>query len=238
MFGNNLSSFIERKGVEFLSYTNADIRNLEDIDIHRGFHIIRDPRDIVVSAYFSHKYSHPTRQAQELVPLRKKLHEASLEEGLFIEIDFLQHIFEQIYSWDYRRENILEMKMEDLIADPYEKFIDIFSFLGLVSGESPNFVSQLKDKVKNMARLGNSVGSASSNSRKLAVKDFLYHVYENRFSKKSGGRNQGQENIENHYRKGTSGDWVNYFKDEHKEHFKEKYGDFLVKLEYEEDGSW
>jgi hypothetical protein len=44
--------------------TNGDaeaVAVLEQRGEYRGFHVIRDPRDVVVSAYFSHLYSHPIR---------------------------------------------------------------------------------------------------------------------------------------------------------------------------------
>lgn len=237
MFDNDLPSFIRNSKVDFLSYTNADIKHLNSVDLFRGFHVIRDPRDIVVSAYFSHKYSHPTEQAKELILLRKSLNEASLRDGLLIEIDFLEHIFEHIYSWDYHQENVMEVRMEDLTRDPYEKFMNIFSFLGLNGGEG---TGGLKLWLKNIAVDVNTL-VRSKNTRvhkKLLAKDLLHCVYDNRFSKKSGGRGKGDENIKSHYRKGVPGDWVNYFEDAHKNHFKERYPNLLTKLEYEQNHNW
>ncbi|MEK7339086.1 MAG: hypothetical protein WBD50_02265 [Candidatus Rhabdochlamydia sp.] len=40
------------------------------------------------------------------------------------------------------------------------------------------------------------------------------------------------------FRKGQIGDWKQYFSDEHKSLFKEKMGEYLIKLGYEKDDQW
>jgi hypothetical protein len=40
------------------------------------------------------------------------------------------------------------------------------------------------------------------------------------------------------FRSGKTGDWKKYFKDEHKNIFKEVAGDLLIKLEYEKNNDW
>ena len=68
LFDHNLKSFVEGKKIEFLSYTNANIKFVNRLENFTGFHVIRDPRDIIVSAYFSHLHSHPTDIWPELIP--------------------------------------------------------------------------------------------------------------------------------------------------------------------------
>ncbi len=58
MFDGHLDRFVDKRGIDFLAYTNAEIAYVKDLDNFIGFHVIRDPRDIVVSAYFSHLHSH------------------------------------------------------------------------------------------------------------------------------------------------------------------------------------
>ena len=43
---------------------------------------------------------------------------------------------------------------------------------------------------------------------------------------------------EGFFRKGTTGDWVNYFTEEDKKLFKSRSGDLLVDLGYESDNNW
>ncbi|MFH0882570.1 MAG: sulfotransferase domain-containing protein [bacterium] len=40
------------------------------------------------------------------------------------------------------------------------------------------------------------------------------------------------------FRKGIVGDWQNYWNEEHKAIFKEKVGDVLIRLGYENDSNW
>ena len=76
-----LDVFVRENNTDFLSFTSANMRFLRDLDHFVGFHVIRDPRDIVVSAYFSHLYSHPiTKGWPALVEHRARLQKASQEE--------------------------------------------------------------------------------------------------------------------------------------------------------------
>jgi len=66
----------------------------------------------------------------------------------------------------------------------------------------------------------------------FGVEDFIDEaVKELSFSKLS-------KKNKNHLRKGKSGDWKNFFTDNHKEIFKRIAGDLLIKLGYEKDTSW
>jgi hypothetical protein len=62
--------------------------------------------------------------------------------------------------------------------------------------------------------------------------DALYARHE--FSQLSGGREQGNEDQMSHFRKGTSGDWRNYFDDDVMAHFRDVTGDLLEVLGYGE----
>ena len=57
MFNKDLKSYVKKNNTEFLSYTNANFNYVKNLDDFIGFHVIRDPRDIVVSGYYSHLYS-------------------------------------------------------------------------------------------------------------------------------------------------------------------------------------
>ena len=60
----------------------------------------------------------------------------------------------------------------------------------------------------------------------------------NTFEKLSSGRKPGQEDSENFFRKGTIGDWRNYFSAENIAVFKEVAGDTLVAAGYERNNNW
>jgi len=117
-------------------YTNY-IRKLLDkhgID-YRGFHLVRDPRDMIVSGYFSHRHSHPEKwlfQKQHFARLR----ELPLEAGLKEEIDYTGWLeFDDMLAWEKSR-NIKEVRFEDLVADPLAVFSDVLEFGGITLNES------------------------------------------------------------------------------------------------------
>ena len=198
---------------DFLIDVNAVSSHLELLPEFVGFHLIRDPRDIVVSGYYSHLYSHP--EGDWLGDHRAQLKKASKEEGLFLEMEFAKWNFNCLATWDYSNKKILELKMEDLIGNPYEIMVGAFKFLGLVADD------EVVEKGK-----------------ALEVAEMRGILYDHRFSKKSGGRPPGQEDEKHHYRKGIAGDWENHFSEAHKEFFKENFNDILLKLGYEQDGNW
>jgi hypothetical protein len=102
LFNDSLES-IKNHQIDFLSYINADIENVKKLENNFiGFHVVRDPRDIVVSAYYSHLYSHPVGGGwPELIEHRKNLQNSSKDKGLFLEMDFLDNfVFQNLYKWD------------------------------------------------------------------------------------------------------------------------------------------
>ncbi len=217
-FDQDLKSFVEQNEMDFYSFINAQYRFVEQLDNYKGFHVVRDPRDIVVSGYFSHLHSHSTMAWQQLVDIREKLEKSSKEEGLMSEIDRSANLFKHLGNWDYNNSSIMEMKMEEMMGNPYERLVDIFRFLGLV------FDKDDPDELKTKDR--------------MPIGKFLAVVYYNRFSAKTKGREQGKEDVKHHYRKGVPGDWKNHFTDKHKKLFKEVGGELLIKLGYEKDMNW
>lgn len=93
---------------------------LRKSDSYRAFFIMRDPRDVVVSTYFSWKYSHaPLGRISEI---RSYLGNCSLEEGLIFGINWLRDIglFQALISWidgEERDERIKLLRFEELVGD-------------------------------------------------------------------------------------------------------------------------
>lgn len=109
-----------------------------------GLHIIRDPRDIVLSSYHSHindeAYNgikgHPLTNWPELQAHRLKLQNVSLEEGLYMDMMFIespnwmtttlpyrkrvQPPMIQILTWDYDNPYIETLRMEDWVDNTHE----------------------------------------------------------------------------------------------------------------------
>ena len=88
VFQGNLPKFLAEKGVDFLLYTNSQIHHVRQLSGVRGFHVVRDPRDVLVSAYFSHLYSHPTTEWPQLAEHREGLKKVSKTKGLLMEMEF------------------------------------------------------------------------------------------------------------------------------------------------------
>jgi len=214
-FDSNLDAFITDNDIDFITYANADIDFVQSLKKFVGFHVIRDPRDIAVSSYFSHLNSHPTDGWKALVKHREKLQGVSKSEGLFCDIEFITPGFNRLLKWNYALPNILEIKMEKLTREPYENFVKIFDFLGILD-----------------------TGSPGSPGKEISLPQLKEILNKKSFSNLSGGRKKGQEDTGHHFRKGIAGDWVNHFTEEHKRYFKEKHNDLLIKLGYEKDADW
>jgi hypothetical protein len=189
----------------FLICWNSDyllVRSLECL----GFHVIRDPRDIIISGYFSHLYKHGEKWPKMRV-YRNYLKDLDKEEGILAEMEFSSVYLYHIFSWNYNNPNILEKKFEDFIANPVEELTEIFSHLQIV----PNL---------------------------LCKEDLRAIIEKYSFKRLSDGRNQGEENVYSHYRKGMAGDWKNHFSEQHIERFKKLFNPILIKTGYETDENW
>ncbi|NNG16391.1 MAG: hypothetical protein HKM89_07915 [Gemmatimonadales bacterium] len=124
---------------DFLLLTDysSSMLDLNTVD-GRGFHVIRDPRDILVSMYFSHRDSHRVNHA-EIRRNRRKLAKLDLLGGLTYlmeESRFFQRIMRELAAWDYDTERFYETSFERLTTDPEKEFEAIFTFLGILVEQS------------------------------------------------------------------------------------------------------
>ncbi len=98
---------------------------------YKGFFIVRDPRDLLISQYYSQKGTH--KRSKAIDPLRKELENKSLEEGIIMTLKVLDErgYWERLHSWTYNRdENIRLWKYEDLIGEQkLESFRALFEHL-------------------------------------------------------------------------------------------------------------
>jgi len=63
-------------------------------------------------------------------------------------------------------------------------------------------------------------------------------IIKSRYEFMTNGRKQGEEDVTSHYRKGIMGDWRNYFDDDVKKVFKDRYQYLLNKTGYEAHSNW
>ena len=188
------------------SAVKTDVDLFSNFNYH-AFHVIRDPRDVIVSGYFSHKKTHPVDNWPRLIPHRIKLNCVSLEEGIKLEMDFSSGILQTMHDWDYNNPRVFETRFEKLTIDPLNEYIKIFTFLGLY----PHLIS--------------------NHTLQIVIDMFS-------FKRMSKGRKIGEEDASSHYRKGVPGDWVNYIYGDNKLYFKDKFGQMLIDLGYENNYDW
>lgn len=240
--GTPLDEFAVKSGLDFVSFTNSDPRYIGDISNYLGFHLIRDPRDMVVSAYFSHKHSHGTDGWPELTEFRAALESLPKNEGMMESIKFTARLptdgwniepFRAMMDWDYSRDNIMQIKFEDMVSDPYQTFLDAFKFMKLTCDSDSTFPSLLAYYLRSKNR-------SFRNPRISAIPEWmvLLKIHRHRFTKATKGRPRGVSDVTSHYRNGMPGDWKNHFTSEHKAYFKREYTDLLIKLGYEKDDKW
>jgi hypothetical protein len=131
--------------------TDVWIENHSHIDFSkidrpiRGTHMIRHPCSIIVSAYEYHKIT-PERWTNRKIkklegtPSYKDiLKKFNLTDGMKFEMsnsfftESSQRTINDIYNWDYTRENFLELKYEHLMADYNTTIRNMFKFYGFPS---------------------------------------------------------------------------------------------------------
>lgn len=246
----SLAELVQREDVDLLAYTNATRQHAQTLPLYRGFHVVRDPRDVVVSAYFSHLYSHGTEDWPELEAHRAELQRLDKAEGLLCEMAFSAHEFADMADWDYEQEHVLEVKMEDLTARPLEGFIEIVRFLELADDDAleswPGRARRARLRMNRLNHKGRRfmpgrlplfpVPRRPQTTLPVAVVEEI--VRAKSFKRLAGGRRRGQENVQSHYRKGVPGDWRNHFGPQHIRAFKDRFNDLLLQLGYETDPDW
>ena len=175
----------------------------------RGFHVIRDPRDILVSLYFSHRYSHALQHdVQEIADDRRVLSGMDEPTGLIYLMDhssYFNRAMREMTAWDYHMDNFFETRFERITVEPQTEFAKVFAFLGIemAPGELDRILSTI-------------------------TFDNLKQEYDRTHT--------GSET--SHYRQGKAGDWGNHLLGQAKEVFKQRYGDLVVRLDYAADTNW
>lgn len=239
---SEIQNWLDRTGVEFVSFVTADQEQVDNIRDLRGFHVIRDPRDIVVSAYFSHRNSHPVEGLDHLAEHRERLKAVSKEEGLLLEMEFSGCELDDLEDWKYDNPNILELRMEELTTRSYEQFLEIFRFLDLLDDETTYLAARRTSiyltAMRNRLAKRSPVLSGLVRPTLATPEQVLGRVYAHRFEKKAGGRKKGTTDESSHYRKGVAGDWRNHFGEEHCRAFIERFPKLLYVTGYEESDSW
>lgn len=203
---------IRQGDFDLLCHGNADrdvVAALAASGPIRAIHVIRDPRDLLVSGFFWHMS--PASQANAAAnPWAGDRHRRlrarpDKESALLQDLDFAECYFAALREWDYGRDDILELRYEDMVADVPGFFRRSAAFLGLT---------------------------------RLPPDEFDAIVERHGYARQTGGRPPGVEAADHKYRKGMAGDWRNHFTPRLTAAFKERHGDLLTKLGYETGHDW
>ena len=97
---------------------------------------MRDPRDMIVSGYHYHKWTHEAwvhRTDEAGLSYQDKLNAADKTAGLFMEIDHFIYIYrDKLLAWDMEDPDILEVPYETLMSEARDRLYgDIFAHMGL-----------------------------------------------------------------------------------------------------------
>jgi hypothetical protein len=130
-FAGDILSWRKDHPFDFWCYTNADYTFVRGVKLE-GFHVVRDPRDVIVSAYFSHLYSHSDQNWPRLRHYRRFLRTLPEEEGLLREMEFSATMMADMLVWDDDPPGIGLVRFEDLVASPVACFCEIFEDLGIL----------------------------------------------------------------------------------------------------------
>jgi Sulfotransferase domain len=173
---------------------------------HRAFFVMRDPRDLVVSWYFSAARTHIVSPSERgpLAQAREELARLSRKEGLLYGIDYWERRgkFATLASWTAAADdpNVRLVRYEDLIGpDSFQTMRDLFEFL--------------------------DIGMPDAVLRELLGAYSFERVT---------GRARGSESQDSHLRKASAGDWVNHFDAEVEARFHEVTDSLLAQLGYDE----
>jgi hypothetical protein len=164
--------------LDIVALINADYSFVRS-RVASGIHVIRNPLDLICSAYYSHLSTHSLAEWPELESQRAVLQSVSKPDGMMLTLTFLER--SDFYSgaigpllalrqWDFSDEAFTTLRMEDVVTD-----ID-----GTVG-------------VRMIEMFG----------RELRLPDAADFCFE-RFS---GGRRPGEVDNTSHYRTGQPGTW-------------------------------
>jgi hypothetical protein len=116
---------------------------------YRGIHVIRDPRDVIVSGCFYHQKSgeewlHQPMDSFYGQTYQQKINSyTSLEDQILFEMEHVgARTIKAMTEWNYSRSFFCELKYEELIADTdLTLFYKVFLFLGFPGSAIPSLLA-------------------------------------------------------------------------------------------------
>lgn len=135
--GSNYSkiSRLEQQGNFDIFLDYGSHVNLEFLPDYIGSHMIRDPRDLIISGYFYHRWTNETWANLPLAEHRgmsykEYLNSLSQNQGIAVEIKRSSFWINHMANWNFKNPKIYEIKYEDLIEDEKSIFRKLFEHYG------------------------------------------------------------------------------------------------------------
>lgn len=179
LYNNNIPANTIVTGTFTLPYEELKVIREAGTGKSKVFFVMRDPRDVLVSAYFSHKYSH--KADGHIKETREILNRVSKEEGLIYNIKILAGVYHILRSWkdaSLKEDNdFLLIKYEDLTGpDSFASFKNLFEYCEVDIPEKV-LANVLKDYSFDQLSRGRPQGTEDSNShyRKGVQGDWKNH---------------------------------------------------------------
>ena len=241
--GGDIIQESRRMGLEAITVRNARWDHWQGFKGVPGVHLIRDPRDVIVSGYFSHLKSHRLLDDPELAAERKMLERMSREEGLIASMDGINgRTVRDLGAWRYgEAEGVLELRLEEVSSDSESALRGILEHAGWLGEDTRGATVATGGIWRWLHRVWRHIGQRGPLYRRfdqISESEFQRVCGLVSFERLSGGRQRGETDIRSHYRRGVHGDWVNHFSPEVESAFKKAFPGLVSGLGYEKDESW
>jgi hypothetical protein len=219
--------------------TNATPQLQVTLSFEQAVHVIRDPRDIIVSAYYSHKNSHAPWDASSKAhfDLLKTL---PLAEGICREIEFSKARLLDMQNWNYADKRVAELRYEALAENPREFALATCEKLGLLAQQESFTQAMIQRCNRILFALNNRRLSPLTKLKTIpgiSVQE-LRGLTDKRSFENLTGRAKGISEIHQHLRKGSVGDWKEHFTPNVKHFFKSVLPSIVSTLGYETSEDW
>lgn len=133
-------------GYFYGSFREFDEWQIPNLDCFKIILMLRDPRDILTSLYFSHAYSHaiPLLNQEELLKLRKRALSVMTDKYVIENIPQYLKIYQQYCQNLLSKPNVLFVMYEKMVSDFATWTDNVIEFLQLKV--SPELVSKIKEE--------------------------------------------------------------------------------------------
>lgn len=192
-------------------FANHSHLPLDPLGDFTGSHMVRDPRDCIVSGYFYHlwteeSWAHVPQETFDGLSYQAYLNSGDQNSGIHEEIKrFARYVNDYgMRDWNYSDRRIIEIKYEQLLANESDVFETVFRHYGFTD---------------------------------RAVRKSLKMAAQCSFEKVTG-RSLGQPNQNSHLRSGQPGQWRSVLTADHVDAIKDSFGDLIQQMGYEANDNW